>query len=163
MLWVYGYCKYVYPFSAGINFRRQNLTSKVDPRTERVNVRGVMDTHPQRRPWNTRRGPPLAQCWASMAQHCANGGPPVRNVASPLIPTPLSGGSSQPVIIGGQLTQLIIRIRFQFTPNQPLLFTTRPCISTPDKNLLEIMCQLILIILRRCSWSGLSCMLTKVT
>ena len=42
MLWVYGYCKYVYPFSAGINFRRQNLTSKVDPRTERVNIRGVM-------------------------------------------------------------------------------------------------------------------------
>ena len=24
------------PFSAGINFRRQNLTSKVDPRTERI-------------------------------------------------------------------------------------------------------------------------------
>ena len=35
MLWVYGHYK-VYSFSAGIDFRRQILTSKVDPRTERV-------------------------------------------------------------------------------------------------------------------------------
>ena len=47
MLRVYGHYKYLYSFSAGIDFRRQNLTSvyrrqiltsKVDPRTERVNA-----------------------------------------------------------------------------------------------------------------------------
>ena len=47
MLWVYGYYKYVYSYSAWIDFRRQNLTStdlypravrtKVDPRAVRVN------------------------------------------------------------------------------------------------------------------------------
>ena len=31
MLWVYGYYKYVYSFSAGIDFRRQLLTTEVDP------------------------------------------------------------------------------------------------------------------------------------
>ena len=38
ILWVYGHYKYFYYDSAGIDFRRQNLTSKVDPRTVRVNV-----------------------------------------------------------------------------------------------------------------------------
>ena len=33
MLWVWGYS-----YSAGIDFRRQNLTSKVYPRTERVKL-----------------------------------------------------------------------------------------------------------------------------
>ena len=28
-----------YSFSAGIDFRRQDLTTKVDPRTERVNIK----------------------------------------------------------------------------------------------------------------------------
>ena len=41
MLWVYGQHKYVNSYSAGIDFRRQNLTSilttKPDPRTVRVN------------------------------------------------------------------------------------------------------------------------------
>ena len=32
MLWVYGHYKYFNSFSAGIDFRRQHLTSKVDPR-----------------------------------------------------------------------------------------------------------------------------------
>ena len=36
MLYVYGHHKYVYSYSAGIDFGRQNLTSKVDPRAERV-------------------------------------------------------------------------------------------------------------------------------
>ena len=36
MLWVYGHYKYFNSFSAGIDFRRQILTSKVDPRTEMV-------------------------------------------------------------------------------------------------------------------------------
>ena len=47
MLWVYGHYKYVYSYSAGIDFTRQNLTSvdvyrrqiltsKVDPRTVKV-------------------------------------------------------------------------------------------------------------------------------
>ena len=43
MLWVYGHYKYVYSYSAGIDFSRQNLTStdmilmtKVYPRTVRV-------------------------------------------------------------------------------------------------------------------------------
>ena len=36
MLWVYGHYKYVYPYSAGIDFRRQNLTSKVDSRAVMV-------------------------------------------------------------------------------------------------------------------------------
>ena len=31
-----------YSFSAGIDFRRQNLTSKVDPLTERVNTNHAM-------------------------------------------------------------------------------------------------------------------------
>ena len=46
MLWVYGHLKFVTLLSAGTDFGRQNLTSrdvgqiltsKVDPRTERVN------------------------------------------------------------------------------------------------------------------------------
>ena len=36
MLCVYGHYIYVYAYSAGIDFRRQILTSKVDPRTVRV-------------------------------------------------------------------------------------------------------------------------------
>ena len=36
MLWDYGHYKYFYSYSAGIDFRRQNLTSTVDPRTVRV-------------------------------------------------------------------------------------------------------------------------------
>ena len=38
MLWVYGHYKYFDSFSAGIDFRRQNLTSKVDPRAVSVNT-----------------------------------------------------------------------------------------------------------------------------
>ena len=40
MLWVYGYYILFYSYSAGIDFRRQNLilTSKVDPRTVRVDT-----------------------------------------------------------------------------------------------------------------------------
>ena len=41
MLWIcdhYHDYQYVYSCSAGIDFRRQILTSKVDPRTVRVNV-----------------------------------------------------------------------------------------------------------------------------
>ena len=37
ILWVYDQYKYVYSYSAGIDFRRQNLTSKVDPHAVRVN------------------------------------------------------------------------------------------------------------------------------
>ena len=37
MLWVYGHFKF-YSFSAGIEFRRQNLPSKVGPRAERVDL-----------------------------------------------------------------------------------------------------------------------------
>ena len=37
MLWVYGHYIYVYSYSAGIDFSRQNLTTKVCPRTVRVN------------------------------------------------------------------------------------------------------------------------------
>ena len=36
MLLVYGHYKYVYSYSAGIDSRRQILTSRVDPRTKRV-------------------------------------------------------------------------------------------------------------------------------
>ena len=36
MLWVYGHNKYVPSYSAGIDFRRQILTSKVDPRAVRA-------------------------------------------------------------------------------------------------------------------------------
>ena len=36
MSWVYNHYKYVYSYSAGIDFRRQILTTKVDPRTVRV-------------------------------------------------------------------------------------------------------------------------------
>ena len=36
MLWVYSHYKYVYFYSAEIDFRRQNLMSKVDPRAVRV-------------------------------------------------------------------------------------------------------------------------------
>ena len=36
MLWVYGRYKYFYTYSAGFDFRRQNLTSKVDPRAVMV-------------------------------------------------------------------------------------------------------------------------------
>ena len=44
MLCVYGHYKYFYYYSAGIDFKRQNLTSrqiltiKVDPRTVRVKM-----------------------------------------------------------------------------------------------------------------------------
>ena len=49
MLWVYGHYSYVYSYGAGIDIRRQNLqtsnvyrrqilTSKVDPRATRVNA-----------------------------------------------------------------------------------------------------------------------------
>ena len=36
MLWVYGHYKYFYSYSAGINYSRPNLTSKVDPRAVMV-------------------------------------------------------------------------------------------------------------------------------
>ena len=36
MLWVYGLCKCFYIISAGIDYRRQILTYKVDPRAVRV-------------------------------------------------------------------------------------------------------------------------------
>ena len=36
VLWVYNQYKYIYSYSAGINFRRQILTSKIDPRAVRV-------------------------------------------------------------------------------------------------------------------------------
>ena len=36
MLWVYGHYKYFHSYSAGINSRRQNLTSRVAPRAVRV-------------------------------------------------------------------------------------------------------------------------------
>ena len=36
MLWVYNHYKYVYPYSAGIDFSRQIPTTKVDPRAARV-------------------------------------------------------------------------------------------------------------------------------
>ena len=36
MLWVYDQYKYFYSYSAAIDFRRQILTSKDDPRTVRV-------------------------------------------------------------------------------------------------------------------------------
>ena len=36
MLWVYGHFKYFLSYSAGIDFRRQTLASKVDPRAVRV-------------------------------------------------------------------------------------------------------------------------------
>ena len=44
MLWVYGHYKYVYSYKAGIDFSRQNcrrqiLSTKVDPRSVRVNPR----------------------------------------------------------------------------------------------------------------------------
>ena len=35
VLWVCGHCKYFYSYSVGIDMRRQNLTSKVDPRAIR--------------------------------------------------------------------------------------------------------------------------------
>ena len=41
MLWVYGKYKYFNPYSAEIDFRRQILTYKVDPRTVWVNLCGV--------------------------------------------------------------------------------------------------------------------------
>ena len=39
MLWVCDHYKYFISYSAGIDFRRHMLTSKVDPRTERVKTR----------------------------------------------------------------------------------------------------------------------------
>ena len=36
MLWVYEHLKYVYSYSAGIDFSRQILTTKVDPRAVRA-------------------------------------------------------------------------------------------------------------------------------
>ena len=38
MLWVYDHYKYFYSYSAGIDFSRQNLTPKVDPRAVTVNI-----------------------------------------------------------------------------------------------------------------------------
>ena len=38
MLWVYGYSNFLNSSSVGIDFRHQNLTSKVAPHIERVNV-----------------------------------------------------------------------------------------------------------------------------
>ena len=38
MLWVYDQHKYVDSYSAGIDFSRQILTTKVDPGTVRVNL-----------------------------------------------------------------------------------------------------------------------------
>ena len=38
MLWVYDHYKYFYSYSAGIVFIRQILTTKVDPRAERVKI-----------------------------------------------------------------------------------------------------------------------------
>ena len=39
MLWIYGHLKYVDSYSAGIDvYRRQILTTKVDPRTVWVNM-----------------------------------------------------------------------------------------------------------------------------
>ena len=36
MFWVYCHYKYPYSYGARIDFRRQNLTSKIDPRAVRV-------------------------------------------------------------------------------------------------------------------------------
>ena len=36
MLWVYSHYKYAYSFSAGIDCRRQSLTSTIDPRAVKV-------------------------------------------------------------------------------------------------------------------------------
>ena len=36
MVWVYGHYKYFYSYSAGIDFRRQILSTKLDPRAVRV-------------------------------------------------------------------------------------------------------------------------------
>ena len=36
MLWVYGHIGYFHSYSAGVDFRRRNLTSKVDPHTAKV-------------------------------------------------------------------------------------------------------------------------------
>ena len=44
MLYVYEHYKYVYFYSVGIDFRRQILTSKVDPHTVRANVGPAMYT-----------------------------------------------------------------------------------------------------------------------
>ena len=38
MLWVYDHKKYLYSYSAGIDFSHQNLMTKVDPYTVRDNV-----------------------------------------------------------------------------------------------------------------------------
>ena len=38
MLYFYGHYKYVYFYSTRLDYRRENLTSKVDPRAVRVNV-----------------------------------------------------------------------------------------------------------------------------
>ena len=37
MLWIHDNYKYFQSYSAGIDFSRQNLTTKVDPRAVRVN------------------------------------------------------------------------------------------------------------------------------
>ena len=44
MLWVYDHYKYFYSHSAGIDLRRQILTTKVDPRTVRVKARRETDS-----------------------------------------------------------------------------------------------------------------------
>ena len=38
MLWVYDHYEYFYSYSAGIDFRRQILSTEVDPRTIWVNL-----------------------------------------------------------------------------------------------------------------------------
>ena len=42
MLWVYDKFNSLKCFSAGVDFRRQNLTSKVGPRTEGVKKGGML-------------------------------------------------------------------------------------------------------------------------
>ena len=45
MLWIYGHYKYCISYSAGIDIRRQNLTSTVDPRAECVKPTMLSDSH----------------------------------------------------------------------------------------------------------------------
>ena len=44
MSWFHGKYKYVHFYSAGTDFRRQNLTSEVDPRAVRVKHQHVIIT-----------------------------------------------------------------------------------------------------------------------
>ena len=45
MLWVYSSYKNFHPDSAGTNFRRQNLTSKIDPRIKELNYMAKKRLH----------------------------------------------------------------------------------------------------------------------